>query len=84
MVVPVQRDISRPMDESARVASKSQEPDAELNAALADLARPLNRIGLASFGMVLAAGLSLTLAILDTGSAVLAVAAFVWLVCYAA
>jgi signal transduction histidine kinase/CheY-like chemotaxis protein len=84
MVVPVQRDISRPMDDYARDASKSHEPDSELNAALADLARPLNRIGLASVGMVLAAGLSLTLAITDTGSTVLAVAAFVWLVCYAA
>jgi signal transduction histidine kinase/CheY-like chemotaxis protein len=84
MVVPVQRDFSRPMDDSARDASKSHEPDSELNAALADLARPLNRIGLASFGMVLAAGLSLTLAITDTGSTMLAVAAFAWLVCYAA
>jgi signal transduction histidine kinase/CheY-like chemotaxis protein len=84
MVEPVRRDISRPMEERARAASHSHEPESELAAALADLARPLNRIGLAYFGMVLAAGLSLVLAITDSGSAELAIAAFVWLVVYAA
>ncbi len=72
------------MDERAHVASQAQMPDSEFAQALAELARPLNRIGLACFGMVLAAGLSLTLAITDRGSAELAIAAFIWLVVYAA
>jgi signal transduction histidine kinase len=71
------------MDERVHAVSQAQEPEPEFAAALADLDRPLNRIGLACFGMVLAAGLSLTLAITDKGSAELAIAAFLWLVAYA-
>jgi len=72
------------MDERAHAASQAQMPESEFAAALADLAGPLNRIGLACLGMVLAAGLSLVFAITDSGSAELAIAAFVWLVAYAA
>jgi signal transduction histidine kinase/CheY-like chemotaxis protein len=72
------------MDERVPVASQSSEPESELNAALADVARPLHRIGLACFGMVVASGLSLALAITTNGSAELAIAALVWLVAYAA
>jgi signal transduction histidine kinase/CheY-like chemotaxis protein len=71
------------MDEPAHAASRDQEPESELSAALADLARPINRIGLACFGMVLVAGFSLMLAITDRGSPELALAAFAWLVAYA-
>jgi signal transduction histidine kinase/CheY-like chemotaxis protein len=71
------------MDEQAHAPGRKREPDSELGAALADLARPANRIGLACFGMVLVSGLSLTIALTGIGSPLVVMAAFVWLVGYA-
>jgi signal transduction histidine kinase/AmiR/NasT family two-component response regulator len=71
------------MDESTHAPSRSREPESELGEALADLARPANRIGIACFGMVLVSGLSLAIAVTGLGSPVVVMAAFVWLVGYA-
>jgi signal transduction histidine kinase/CheY-like chemotaxis protein len=71
------------MDEQAHAPIRRREPELELGAALADLARPVNRIGIACFGMVLVSGLSLTIALTGFGSPVVVMAAFVWLVGYA-
>jgi signal transduction histidine kinase/CheY-like chemotaxis protein len=71
------------MDEQAHVPGRRREPEPGLAEALADLARPANRIGLACFGMVLVSGLSLTIALTGIGSPILVMAAFVWLVGYA-
>jgi signal transduction histidine kinase len=70
------------MSEREPAASQPDGPQPELTAALADFGRPLQRIGLACSGMVLAAALSLTLA--ASGSLQLAMLAFVILVAYAA
>ena len=71
------------MDESTHAPSRRREPGPELGEALADLARPANRIGVACFGMVLVSGLSLTIALTGIGSPIVVMAAFVWLVGYA-
>ena len=68
------------MDERSGEDGRSRDPQYEFTSALADIARPLNRIGLACLGLVLAAGLSLALAMTDSGRTELAIAAFVWLV----
>jgi signal transduction histidine kinase/CheY-like chemotaxis protein len=71
------------MDEQAHAPGRRPEPELGLGEALADLARPANRIGIACFGMVLVSGLSLTIALTGIGSPLLVMAAFVWLVGYA-
>ncbi|HUE45218.1 MAG TPA: ATP-binding protein [Aestuariivirgaceae bacterium] len=71
------------MDEQAHAPGRRREPELGLGEALADLARPANRIGIACFGMVLVSGLSLTIALTGIGSPVVVMAAFVWLVGYA-
>jgi len=71
------------MDEQAHDPGRRREPETELGEALADLARPANRIGVACFGMVLVSGLSLTIALTGIGSPLVVMAAFVWLVGYA-
>jgi signal transduction histidine kinase len=71
------------MDESAHAPGRTRESETELGEALADLARPANRIGVACFGMVLVSGLSLTIALTGIGSPLVVMAAFVWLVGYA-
>ena len=79
----MRKDVSLLMDEPARAENLSRETESELAAALADLARPIKRMGLACLGMVLTAALSLALALSDNGSPVLAIAVFAALVAYA-
>ncbi len=71
------------MDERTRVARHSGDPHSELGALLADLSGPLNRLGLACFGMVMASGLSLSLAISTSGKPELAALVFTLMAAYA-
>jgi signal transduction histidine kinase len=71
------------MDERTRVARHSGDPHSELGALLAELAGPLNRLGLACFGMVMASGLSLSLAISTSGKPELAALVFTLMAAYA-
>jgi signal transduction histidine kinase/CheY-like chemotaxis protein len=71
------------MQEGRRVASNTGDPQSVLGTALADLAGPLNRLGLACFGMVMASGLSLSFAISTSGKPELAGLVFALMAAYA-